>query len=539
MYTTKLPTSNYKYYFYFVDYQYNSARYPSSGYLYGPYVSQGATATVTPTLTVSPTITQTMTEQPTQTQTTQPTMTVTTTPRPTGTPTTTPTLTLTLTATPTTTPTPGAYSYWMPFWRTHLLSSTDSLIALTNPSDSDQTIYLDVMDHEGNNLYNHQETLPAENLSVFYLNSLINQDNFGSAKIGWSSGTLVAWGAAYNYDVFKGYPISIDLPMSSPIYIPFFEVLPGVVTTSIMVSNPEITTRTCQLTLYDQNGNTVLDDSSFVIRSNETIVIELDEYFTEFIMGTGKLQWSSGGQLGIYGLVTNTRTNTSYPLTFNQPTSSERSQVNQYLPFWQIISEEDVTTLIALSNPGTADADVRVRFYDKLGNLLGSESTTIQPNRMLLMNASDYISVDGSGSAEISWDSGILNAWSALYKGSNETGYPLTIGEPRSHTIYIPFFQVSYDDMISTFITLNNVSDDAVSATVTYYGTTGQNFGSDTLTVPPHQTVITSAKTVVKINQVGWGTITIDSGSLNVWGLIYSETEGTGFALTFLNPYRN
>jgi hypothetical protein len=86
---------------------------------------------------------------------------------------------------------------------------------------------------------------------------------------------------------------------------------------------------------------------------------------------------------------------------------------------------------------------------------------------------------------------------------------------------------------------LNNVSETAASASITYYNQTGQTFGTDSLTVPPNQTVITSAKTFVKTNQIGWGKISIDSGALNVWGLIYSDNEGTGFALTFLSPYKN
>ena len=528
---TTLTEGNYYYYFYFQDPQGYEARYPASGYIYGPYVSPASTSTetATPSSTPQPTITETQT--PTETETSTPQQT------PTETETSTPTITPTETPTPT--PTPGEYSYWMPYFKTHMQTSTDSLLALTNPSDTEQMVWLDIFDQDGSNLYRGTRRISPDNLSVFYLNSLLNADKYGSAKIGWDNETLIAWGAAYNYDIFKGYPISIDLPMMSPIYIPFFEVLPGLISTSIMVSNPEETTRTCQITLYDETGVNILDGTSFIVQPNETKQIILDDYISEFKMGSGKIQWSGGGQLGIYGLVTNTKTNTSYPLTFNQPIASGGILTNQYLPFWQTITEESVTTLIALSNPGSENTFVRVRFYDEQGNYLGGESPSIRPNQMLLMNATDYITGNGTGSAEISWDTGILNAWSALYKGSNATGYPLSIGEPRDRIIYIPFFQVNYDEMISTFIILNNIADTEASATITYYSQTGQHFGTDSLTVPPNQTVTTSAKTVVKINQIGWGSVSINTGSLNVWGLIYSDKEGTGFALTFLPPYQN
>jgi hypothetical protein len=539
---TTLPAGNYSYYFYFLDADYNPVRYPSSGYLSGPTVFGGQTATPTGsrTQTLTPTPTRTPTGQPTTiTRTQTPTLSPTQTATATRTATATLTATETATATPTITATPGTYSYWMPFWKTHYLSSTDSFLALTNPTEGLKNIFLEVFDKSGNSVYRTTETLKSYNQNIYDINTLVKKDDFGTAKIGWDTNSLVAFGAVFTTDKFNDYAVPVSIPFTSPIYIPFYEVMPNVVTTNLIFSNPGLGTKTVTLTLYNQSGSVNLSKNDIVINSHESRAITLSDYFSNTTMGAGKVEWT-GGELGVYGVVTNTQTNTSYPLTFSPPISATESVMTSlYLPFWQIIAAEQVTSLITLSNPGTTDINVRVRYYNEAGTYVGGYSPTVAPNQMVLVNATDHMTGNGQGSAEVSWDNGILNAWSALYKGSNKTGYPLSIGTPTNRDVYVPYMLVNYQSQVYTYIILNNVYDTASQASISYYDSAGVLIGTDTVTVAPKQTMTRSAGAVVKFNKVGWAVVKINSGSLNVWGLIFNNLEGTGFSLTFANPYKN
>ena len=225
------------------------------------------------------------------------------------------------------------------------------------------------------------------------------------------------------------------------IYIPYWQVdKQRGLDTTLVISN----VGTSQLTesvevvihLFGELGrevNTVVHQ----IGPGEQVRVDLSEYFMDTLshFGSAKVSWERGA-IVVWAMVKNGQFGQSISMTLKDP------QIRSaYLSYWEVSTQATIDTMLALNNIGGTFVQPTVQFYDQSGQLVGATTVTIQPRCLALLRAGDILNVpDGSGTAVLTWQRGVLALWGMVWSEQTGRGYEVLFNQPFVGAADIPYW---------------------------------------------------------------------------------------------------
>jgi hypothetical protein len=520
------------FYFLFSDDESNSTRLPSTGTFNGPNVSNQNTPTPTDTGT---TITPTPIETETPVETVSPSLTE----------------TPAFTPTPSCTETPVLPQYSQVrkvYWERNVEEHTDTIITFINRENDLRTAILKIFNNNGDLLEERTVSILPQNMVLIQVGKAIPSIFKGQGYTEITSSmmdldSVAIFSAVVNELLFKGFSLPIITPtVDDKHFVPFWQVDQGKIETIFYFMSSHVCGTDATFSIYNGHGELI---KTFEISypANELGFVRLSDYINSAATGSAVVKFKTSGAEGgfISGLIKNVESDTSYPLVVDRSFSAAStldSKATISIPFWQVMTSEGVETIIALNNPDESNSvDVKIDYYDINGNELYNHTVTVNPNQMQLIQMSQNLTLvqAGIGSALISFSEGTIYAWDAVYKASNKTGYPLSLDLPiNPGIITIPFWQLNHAKKIDTFIIAKNLDQSVIGTTeltIQLFDTTGLQLNSKTWPITPQTVNIFKASDLTTADNIGYGSITWTNGTYSLWGLIYSNEDGTGFTV--------
>jgi len=517
---THLNLDDNDFFFFFRDDEGNNVRLPPSrGYFSGPVVYMIQTPTPNPTETQI-----IITQGPTQT----PAALITSTP--------------TITITPTVSPTPEPNIQWLPFWRVTKKPEGDTFFAFGNPSGESIELEINLFNPDFRKLRYESYILSPNEMKAFFAGDMIDilrgaesdgDEQSGFAEIHWEGNKPSVFGAYFQEGDLKGYPILPSALLLSPVKLPYWQVVPGTLDTFLYITNPSIFFTDLRINLYDEGGKlvgTILE----TIDASKMSRIFLSDYVDKPASGVAELRWSEDIGLILHAMVCNLASDTGYPVLIENEGGEFGTRV-LYLPFFQVDKDYGLGSLLALSS---SLLDASVSFFLDLFTSGGLSSFTgafqVSGRELLVLKLSDYVGT-AIGNARLTWEGHPSDIFSALYKSSNKTGYPLNPGKPLDSPATLPFWQVDEGSKINTYLVLQNCSSvEKVAPFITFYNDKGLQVG---IVYPDISTDENKIINVGKNTGEGTGTAVIEweDAPLNAWGIVYNSKTGAGVPILIEN----
>lgn len=213
-----------------------------------------------------------------------------------------------------------------------------------------------------------------------------------------------------------------------------------------------------------------------------------------------------------------------------------------YIPFWQASKTTHVDTTLVVGNAGTsqlgAAVDVSIHLYEGLGFETDTITHTIAPGEQVKVNFSDSFDdpLLHMGTAKISWDRGSIAVWAMIENGESEA-VSMTLREPQIRQSCLPYWQVSSESTIDTFLAMNNIGGSLVDVAIQFYNAAGAEVGATSFTVQPRVlSTVWVSELVSEPEAVGSAVMTWDRGVLALWGMITSSDTNRAYEVSFNQP---
>jgi len=471
----KLPVGSFSYYFYFVDDNGKDARFPALGVLEGPTCNAAPPFNPTPE------------------------------------------------------PLPGETH--MPYWMTDANNGIDTLLALKNLDSLPKIFLLTLFDSNGIEIGSMQQTLLANETKLLNFSGFVTVPYriTGRAMISFGEGNISAWGAVYDHDEFKGYPLSFGMPVSQPVYLPFWQVNDAN-DTEIFISNVQSNDVTANISLSNQQGLEVVNLTK-VISPRKTETISVSNYVTSGL-GSGYITYSPDDELLFHAQVTNLLSRTGLPITLDNPHTAGSEGTTLYMPFWQTDENLGISSNLIFTNFGLGNTQIDMNFTSMGGLNLHNDSGNIEPSKMFVYELANSIP-NGFGTAQVSFKNSSILPFTIINIAKTGTFYPLTLQEKSESPIDFPFWQVSRRQGIDTLIFLYNVGDVDANPVLTFYSLTGEPMNPG-IEIPIASNQMTYVKTSNLFGEnMGSGNIIWGAGDLVIWGAIINLENQLGFPLSF------
>jgi hypothetical protein len=191
-------------------------------------------------------------------------------------------------------------------------------------------------------------------------------------------------------------------------------------------------------------------------------------------------------------------------------------------------------------DPTTTNLNVAIK--NNLNTPLRTVPYEIAGNSMRIFSVADIIpptnSFESIGSLSLDWDIGRMNIWGVNLNYEKARGYPiLYTKEMNTSPTYIPFWQVSKIINNDTFLMINNLGTDDISANIYIYDHNGTRIGAGAPNIASGRVGVVKISDFIGPNYTyGSAIVKWDSNTpVKMWSTIFDTVAGTGHVLQLNN----
>ena len=181
------------------------------------------------------------------------------------------------------------------------------------------------------------------------------------------------------------------------------------------------------------------------------------------------------------------------------------------------IKSGEVSSGAVVANMGTVVGNLEARWFSSDGTLCCTDSTNLLPTNVVAYNASNVAGLPESFDGSLVVDStdvplaGLVRWWDEALPGDGRAGTPaVSLSEVGTHA-YLPRVAHSVSAEAFSELSIQNVEDDEVDVTLTFYNPSGAQSAVISDEIPPHGVVRYNTGDLAELGEEWEGSVVVST----------------------------